>query len=197
MRRVANALDTGAASLYVYVKNRDELRGLMFDRVAASVPVPVADPATWRAQIQQLCGDMRAAMEAHPGIAAVALARIPLGPGALRAADGMIGILLAGGISPQHAAWAADNLSLIVTATAVETDIEQLHGGNPSFDPSVTFADIRRTFQELSPDEHPHLQRYAIEVTSGDDEVRFRFAIDTYLDGLIAQSAADAPSGAA
>ena len=31
MRRVAQALDTGPASLYVYVANRDELWELLFD----------------------------------------------------------------------------------------------------------------------------------------------------------------------
>ena len=31
MRRVAQALDTGPASLYVYVADRDELHDLLFD----------------------------------------------------------------------------------------------------------------------------------------------------------------------
>src|SRR3984957_2935756 len=39
MRRVAAELDTGAASLYVYVRNRDELLRAMLDRVAGTVPL--------------------------------------------------------------------------------------------------------------------------------------------------------------
>ena len=48
MRRVAQALDTGPASLYVYVANRDELLELMLDRAVATVSLPEPDPARWR-----------------------------------------------------------------------------------------------------------------------------------------------------
>ena len=44
MRRVAAELDTGAASLYVYVRNRDELLHAMLDRVAGEVPLVEAGP---------------------------------------------------------------------------------------------------------------------------------------------------------
>ena len=50
MRAVAAELDTGAASLYVYVANRDELLNQMFDAVASEVDLgPEPDPACWRA----------------------------------------------------------------------------------------------------------------------------------------------------
>ena len=44
MRRVAAELDTGPASLYVYVRNRDELLHAMLDRVAADIPLRRARP---------------------------------------------------------------------------------------------------------------------------------------------------------
>ena len=37
LRKVAAALDTGAASLYVYVANLDELHALLLDRVLGEV----------------------------------------------------------------------------------------------------------------------------------------------------------------
>src|SRR5579863_9249469 len=54
MRRVAAALDTGAASLYVYVRNRDELLRAMLDRVAGTVPLVPPDPERWREQVHEL-----------------------------------------------------------------------------------------------------------------------------------------------
>src|SRR3954465_15396470 len=39
IRCVATELDTGAASLYVYVANRDELLDLMLDRVVSKLPI--------------------------------------------------------------------------------------------------------------------------------------------------------------
>ena len=50
MRAVATALDTGPASLYAYVANRDELLHEMLNAVLSKVPVPEADPERWRDQ---------------------------------------------------------------------------------------------------------------------------------------------------
>jgi len=48
MRRVAQALDTGAASLYVYVADRDELHALVFDAAIGTIEIEPTDPARWR-----------------------------------------------------------------------------------------------------------------------------------------------------
>lgn len=46
MRRVAKELDTGPASLYVYVANRDDLMAAMLDAALAQVPLPRTTPTT-------------------------------------------------------------------------------------------------------------------------------------------------------
>src|SRR5580698_7183719 len=51
MRRVATALDTGAASLYVYVSGREGLLQAMLDRVTATVELEAPDPSRWRGQL--------------------------------------------------------------------------------------------------------------------------------------------------
>ncbi len=56
MRRVAAALDTGAASLYVYVSGREGLLQAMQDRVTASIKLESPDPSRWRAQLHSLPG---------------------------------------------------------------------------------------------------------------------------------------------
>src|SRR5580658_366894 len=65
MRRVAQALDTGAASLYVYVAGRDGLLQAMLDRVCASIELEVPDPARWRDQLHALLQRMYQALVAH------------------------------------------------------------------------------------------------------------------------------------
>src|SRR5438477_2002143 len=80
MRRVAQALDTGPASLYVYVANRDELLDLMLDRAVAQVPLPEPDPARWREQLKELLhAQARMLTEDYPGLTRLALATIPTG----------------------------------------------------------------------------------------------------------------------
>src|SRR6202012_6195275 len=50
MRRLATELDTGPASLYVYIRNREELLNALFDRVGGMVALQEPDPARWREQ---------------------------------------------------------------------------------------------------------------------------------------------------
>src|ERR1700753_1601110 len=79
MRRVAAALDTGPASLYVYVSGREGLLQAMQDRTIASIQLETPDPARWRAQLHSLLQRTYRALAAHPGIAGLAMAR-PLTP---------------------------------------------------------------------------------------------------------------------
>src|SRR5215212_2053522 len=58
MRRLAQALDTGPASLYVYVADRDELWDLVFDAAIGSIETEPTEPARWREQIHALAGRM-------------------------------------------------------------------------------------------------------------------------------------------
>src|SRR5271170_2797807 len=115
MRRVAAALDTGAASLYVYVSGREGLLQAMLDRVIATVGFEVPDPSRWRAQVHALLVRMRRALVAHPGIAAMTLADPPTTEAVLRLTENLLGILLAGGLDPQDAAWADDIFVLLAT----------------------------------------------------------------------------------
>src|SRR6204780_4301823 len=71
MRRVAATLDTGAASLYVYVAGREGLLQAMLDRVTATVELEAPDPSRWRAQLHSLLQRMHQALVGPPGIAAL------------------------------------------------------------------------------------------------------------------------------
>src|SRR4051812_18723562 len=92
MRRLAQALDTGPASLYVYVANRDELHALIFEAAVGEIEVEEPDPDRWREQVKTLGRRMVKVMaEDYPGIARLAMAHIPTGDNALRVSDSMLG----------------------------------------------------------------------------------------------------------
>ncbi|MFL5861332.1 MAG: TetR/AcrR family transcriptional regulator [Solirubrobacteraceae bacterium] len=184
MRRLATELDTGPASLYVYIRNRDELLNALLDRISGTVELEEPDPGRWREQIHRLVGGFLRAMEAHRGIARVAIANIPTGQNALRAADNMLSLLLAGGITPQDAAWACDILPLITTSLAVETVTYEERGAQPD----DVGEEIAAFFHTLSRESYPHLTEYAAELTTGDGDTRFHFAVDAFLDGLVARA---------
>jgi AcrR family transcriptional regulator len=185
MRRVAAALDTGAASLYVYFRNRDDLLRAMLDRAAAKVPLVTPDPERWREQVQDLLGAFLEGLESYPGLAGVLPAEPPTTENALAGAENLLGILLAGGIAAQDAAWACDILALIVTATAAEGDVRRAAG--QAGDEELVDR-MRVTFAGLPADRYPLLVKHAHELTIGESDERFRFAVDAFLDGLVARA---------
>src|SRR6478735_5861515 len=79
MRSLAKALDTGPASLYAHVANREELDALVIDRISAGMQVPAPDPGRWQEQIKDLMRQMLELYRAHPGSARAAMAMIPTG----------------------------------------------------------------------------------------------------------------------
>jgi AcrR family transcriptional regulator len=186
MRRVATELDTGPASLYVYIGGRDELRRAMLGRVAGAVPLEEPEPARWREQVHALLSGWLRAMESHPGIATVALGDPPTTEGTLVGAEYLLTLLLVGGVTPEDAAWALDILPLITTAAAVETAVQMERGSSEA----ETVQRLNDAFTNLPADRFPNMARHAGLLTTGTGEERFTYAIDVFLDGLVARAVA-------
>jgi len=188
MRRVAAKLDTGAASLYVYFANRDELLRAMMDSVSGTVPLVTPEPQRWREQVHDLTRRIREALEAHPGLAVALSGEPPLTENSLAGVENLLGILFAGGIAAQDAAWACDILMLIVTATAAETDVRRAAGRTSDADRDDASAGIRDAFTALPAERFPLITAHSSELVAGAADDRFRFAVDTFLDGLVART---------
>jgi AcrR family transcriptional regulator len=190
MRRVAQVLDTGAASLYQHVGNKDELVALVFDRVTGEVPLPEAgDPQRWQQQLREALTNVWRAMIAHRGIAAVAIGSIPSGPNALAFTEGLSGIVLAGGLSKQQCAWAIDNLFKFVTADAYEQSLFDARSAHESHYP-----EIERYFRSLPPERFPNITSMLDELFTGGGEERFAFGLDMMIAGLGAMGRVSDPS---
>src|SRR6202451_3890440 len=84
MRRVASALETGPASLYAHVVNKEDLDELLIGRLCAGVELPPPDPRTWREQIISVCSQIRDQYLRYPGISLAALAVVPTNTETLR-----------------------------------------------------------------------------------------------------------------
>lgn len=192
MRRLATELDTGPASLYVYYSGRDALLNAMLDRVAGLVPLEEPEPARWREQVHRLMGGMLKAMEAHPGIATVAVANPPSGEQAIEGGENLLGLLRAGGVRDQDAAWACDILPLITTSLAVETAVYQQRGADGLAEEDMVQR-LAEAFSSLDPARFPNLTALAPAMTAGSGDERFHFAIDVFLDGLVARAARETP----
>ncbi len=186
LRNVAERLDTGPASLYVYVANRDDLLERMLDRVLSEVPAVVVDPARWHEQLTALFTATLDALCRYPGIAQVALGSIPVWPSALAITETALALLRAGGIPDQAAAWAVDALYLVTVADAVEQGIagSRTPSGPHHKSLAASFAGpVRDIYTALPADRYPNITGMAGTLTEGDHTRRFAFAINAIIDG--------------
>ncbi len=92
--------------------------------------------------------------------------------------ENLLGILLAGGLAAQDAAWAADILAAQVTYAAIEAELRRT-------DPSALAAEITANFARLPTDDFPLITAHAAQLVAGDVDERFRFAIDVVIDGVL------------
>jgi AcrR family transcriptional regulator len=182
MRAVAAELDTGAASLYVYVANREQLLNEMFDLVVGEVDLgEEPDPERWREQLEDLLTRILETMERHHGIARIPLANVPTGPNSAALAEQVIRVLRAGGIDDRSIAWFIDIVFLFVNATAYETSIYAEAG----IDEERVDEDLREAFGQLDVSRYPTFFSMLSLLTSGSGEERFKFGLRLLIEGLL------------
>lgn len=83
IRRVSMALGVGAASLYRYVDNKDELFDLMVDATEGEDAPPPALTGDWRRDLSAFGRRTRDVMIRHPWLSQLAAGRPGFGPNAL------------------------------------------------------------------------------------------------------------------
>ena len=186
MRGVAQALDTGAASLYVYVADRNELQELVFDAAIGTIELPAIEPERWREQLKELGRRMVKMMsEDFPGMAVLAMSHIPSGDNAMRSAEVILSLLKAGGASDQAAAYAGDLLSLYVTAIAYEESLYRTLYRDPEHEKREVER-LAERFAALDPERFPTMAALGPAMTRGDGRERFELGMDVLINGLLA-----------
>ena len=186
MRRVADHLGTGAASLYAHVSGKDELLELVFDELVGQVPLPEPDPTIWREQVRQMLRDLRAVLISHRDAALAGLGRIPTTPKALLAADRLAATLRSGRLSDRVIALGLEQLTLYVSAEAFETGLME-YGSAPE-DVERYYEDVHAFYMRLPNDRFPMLASLIDDISGPDGDERFEFGLDVLIAGLEALS---------
>jgi AcrR family transcriptional regulator len=123
---VAQELDTGAASLYVYVRNTAELHAAMLEQLLGQVDLsPVTAAGDWRDRLVTVLSSYTCILFGQPGLAQSVLVTRPSGPAYLSLAEAILALLSAGGVPSARAAWAVDLLLHFATSTAAEQGTRQ------------------------------------------------------------------------
>jgi AcrR family transcriptional regulator len=180
MRRLAQELGTGAASLYWHVGDKEELLSLLLDRIVGESESLEPDPEHWQEQVKELGRAARRLFSRHRDAARLSLGRIPAGPNSLPVLERNLAVLAASGLPPQVVAHAVDMFALYVGAFAFEESLQ-----TPVPDELGTY------FASLPPEDFPTLTRLAGDLTAGGADERFEFAIELLIRGLEAMGSAE------
>jgi AcrR family transcriptional regulator len=188
MRRIAHELGTGPASLYAHVGDKQELRELMLDHVAAEIRLPdEPDPARWREQLKGLALEIRRVYTSHRDIAKVSMGLIPTGPHLRAIADAQLGLMRAGGVPPRIAALAVDTLGMYIDADAIEDTFytATVTGGEDPWEHFQRYlGQVMEYMKALPPDRYPNITSMVDDLTAGSGDERFEFGIDILLRGI-------------
>jgi AcrR family transcriptional regulator len=182
MRRLAERLGTGPASLYAHVSGKPELLQLLIDRVAGETPPIEPDAERWEEQIKEYLRAMHKALVAHRDLAGASLANIPTGPNAIASIEVMLGILRTSGLPDKVVALAADLLPQYITADAYEGSLfAQRMEREPQY-----FEALFAYFRAIPADRFPNFAALADAMMAEDEEheARFEFGLDVLVRGL-------------
>ena len=187
MRRVAQELNTGAASLYAHVSGKEELVDLVLDLAYRDLVHPVPDPEHWREQVKDFLRQARDLLVSHNDLARAALAsNIPTKPNQLDSAETVLALLRAGGLSDRVAGYGVDLIGLYLVASAHE--LSQRRNGDSPEQSGAYLDGVRDYFASLPADRYPVLLSMIEPMTRSVGDERFEFGLDVILAGLVAQA---------
>ncbi|MFL6144232.1 MAG: TetR/AcrR family transcriptional regulator [Labedaea sp.] len=195
MRRVAQALDTGPASLYVYVANTAELHGAVLDELIGSLEAPAGKD--WQTRLEGLLGGYAEVLFTYPGLARSALVLRPIGPNAIRLYDRVLGLLIEGGIPADRAAWGVNLLLQHVTANAAEHSPPASSGTDVAPSDADELNAMTQALRTVDADTAPNVAAHVTELVSGTPAGRVSWAIHVLLHGIAAVPIPAGPDGTA
>jgi AcrR family transcriptional regulator len=179
LRHVAEAVETGPASLYAYFGSRDVLLQHVLDAAYGEVKLVDADNRDWQRALADTIVNTIETLEAYPGLGTVALGTIPTLPGALRLAEHELGLMETGGIDAERAALAVDLIAQFAAATAVERTARRDGTRGDS-----ERRRVRAAYEEADPTQFPRISRLATALTGPDERSRRDFSIRVIIAGL-------------
>ncbi|MEV6909228.1 TetR/AcrR family transcriptional regulator [Amycolatopsis sp. NPDC051071] len=173
MRRLAQELDTGAASLYVYVRNTAELHAAILDELLGTIEP--SSEGDWRARLERLLTAYTAMLLEYPGLALSALVARPSGENYLGLVERMLALLAEGEVPRERRAWGVDVLLQHATATAAE------HAGQDS--PQEWDA-LARAVQDADETTHPQIAAHSADLLSGQPAQRLSWGLRVLISGI-------------
>lgn len=178
MRRLAQALDIQAASLYWHFANKQTLLDGMADALMDGVALaPQAGP--WQSRIRQTADEIRRALLARRDGARVFAGTYVPTENVLRVAESLMAPLREAGASPRLAASGAFSLLYYVLGFVIE---EQAIG--PAEAGKLDPASRRGAFETLAADRFPQVFAAMDDIFDADFDARFAAGVELWIAGV-------------
>jgi AcrR family transcriptional regulator len=174
LRRIATALDTGSASLYVYVENLSHLQALMLDAAYGEIAYRPDLPPGER--VGAALRSLRDVLLRRRGLAQIAAGTMPEGEKSLRLNEFLLDGLLEAGVPAERAAWGIDLLVLQVTAKAAELTAWR--------EPGDVIARCERAHAGAPAETYPRLSQLHDLIFAGPGASRFDWALQVLIRGI-------------
>jgi AcrR family transcriptional regulator len=181
MRRLADELGTGPASLYRHVASREELLVEVVDRVLGELSEP-DETLEWRDAIEQLAHGMRRTLLRHRGVVLVVANSPLLGPNAMRIRELFWRVMDRAGCTPQFAVQTYFTVIHFVVCSAVFSANAATHDGTPWNAGQPT--GLGELLDVLPARQYPTVLKFSHFGEKPDPEYDFNFGLRALLDGL-------------
>jgi TetR/AcrR family transcriptional regulator, tetracycline repressor protein len=119
MRSVAGALGCAQSSLYIHVRDREELVTLLADRAISVASSPPPDGLDWAGQAAWSARLFRAHMLRHPALVSLLRGTERLGPNSLAGQEYALSLFINAGLSPALASAAASSLATFIVGSVL------------------------------------------------------------------------------
>jgi AcrR family transcriptional regulator len=180
MRRLAEALGTGAMTLYNYVEDRDGLEALIVGAVMAEMAPPTAKPAdAWDDQVRGIAMAMWHAVRRHPNAIPLILNRRTDDVATLAAVEGLLEALAQGGRSGFELLAAFRLVSGFVAGFA-QSQVSGLLARTPG----GTAQELRQRIATLTEGRLPRLAEIATVGVPGNPTREFEAGLEIVIAGL-------------
>lgn len=178
MRKLAQALDVKAMSLYNHVASRDDLIDGIVERVVSEIEVPKLG-ADWKTAMRRRAVSAHGVLLRHPWATMLLVSRVNAGPAMLRYVDSTLGCLKEAGFSFEM----ADHVWNAIDSHIYGFTLQELNFPFAAAD----YSDVAAGFLPQIPvEQYPYMNKLTQHVIQGDyDGLHdFEFGLDLILDGL-------------
>jgi AcrR family transcriptional regulator len=178
LRMLAEALESGTATLYRHFSSKDELMAYVVDRVLGEVRmIQPEEFGTWQEAVTGGAEAFYQTLRRHPHTLPLLMAQVPVGPNGLANRERALQLLLGHGFPVDLAAHAFTAVGHYVVGFAV-----QQHG--PGAPDTGSGGELLKFYRALNPVAFPATTAAAHDLTSVPLEDEFRFGLDLITSSL-------------